>query len=324
MLFYGTGYIADFMYEISSYDRNSVYEVAVISAVFYTACCYPIGVLVLSVNRRNLVRVTDKLIEIDRTLKPTNSKKLIFIIFQLCVTFALVTSSTVHYWLNANACANTFLMMIPIAFSSLVVEFQFSNFVRLLTQHFSDINSVLEAACSPAKSRYVVISTVSLRSTRVLMSLHDSVCDVSALVNSIYSPITLIGAGENFLVAVYVLYYTVARFLGFNTPEVNVAMHCTLLFCILKLLNMVPPCDRCSCEVRNGNNTVTLIQVTFVMLSTFVDCEIVLQCRDFSKFATVIMMSASRMIMWVDHVACHVREDKCIEKFCRGGGGGGG
>jgi len=170
----------------------------------------------------------------------------------------LSASSVAHYWLNAKAYSNTFLIMIPIAFSILFVERHFSNSILLLTQNFSDVNSVLEAVCSPAKSRNV-IPTGSLRSTRVLMSLHDSVCDVSELVNSIYSPIMLIGAGEGFLISVYVLYYTVARFLGFNTPEVNVAMHSTLLLCILKLLNTVPPCYCCSYEVRNGNNTVTLI-----------------------------------------------------------------
>jgi len=259
MLFYSTVYIADFLYEISSYDRNSVYEVVGISVVFYNVCCSLIGVLVLSVNRRNLVNVMVKLIQLDRTLRPTNSKKLIFVIFQLCVAFTLLASSTVHYWLNSKACANTFLIIVPIIFSYLVVEFHFANFVRLLTQHFSDINSVLEAACSPAKSRNVVICTGSLRSTRVLMSLHDSVCDVSELVNYIYSPVTLIGAGQSFLSSVYVLYYTVARFWGFNTPEVNVAMHISLLLCILKTLNTVPPCYCCSYEVRNGNNTVTLI-----------------------------------------------------------------
>jgi len=257
MLFYSTGYIADFMYELSSYDRNSVYEVIGISAKFCSACSYPIILLVLSVNRRNLVKVMDKLIQLDQTLRPRNSKKLIFVIFQLCVAFTLVASSVVHYWLNANVCANAFLIMIPIAFSILVVDLNFSNFVRLLTQHFSDINSVLEAACSPAKSRDM-ISTGSLRSTRVLMSLHDSVCDVSAMVNFIYSPIMLMAAGQIFLVTVYVLYYIVARVLGFNTPEVNAAMHISLLLSILKLLNVLPPCYRCSCEVRNGNNIVTL------------------------------------------------------------------
>ena len=275
VLFYSTGYIADFMYEISIYDRNSVYQAVGLSALFCSACSYPIDVLVLSVNRRNLVKVMDKLIQLDHTLRPTNSKKLIFVIFQLCIAFTLVASSTVHFWLNATACTSTILVMVPISFSVLVVECHFSNFVRLLTRHFSDINSVLEAACSPAKSRDV-ICTGSLRSTGVFMSLHDSVCDVSVLVNSIYSPIVLMAAGQGFLITVYVLYYTVARFLGFNTPEVNVAMHCTLLFCIMKLLNMVPPCYRCSCEVRNGNNTVTLIYVTFVTLSTVFDSEIVL------------------------------------------------
>jgi hypothetical protein len=274
MLFYSTGYIADFMYQISSYDRNSVYEVVGISALFCAAYLYPIDMFVLSVNRRNLVKVMDKLLQLDRTLRPKNSKKLIFVIFQLCIAFTLIASSTVHYWLNAKSCGNTFLIMVPIAFSALVVEFHFTNFVRLLTQHFSDINSVLETACSPAKSRDM-IPTGSLRSTRVLMSLHDSVCDVSALVNSIYSPIILMAAGQSFLVSVYVLYYTVARVLGFNTPEVNVAMHISLLLCILKLLNEIPPCHWCSCEVRNGNNTVTLIYVTFVTLSTIVDCEII-------------------------------------------------
>ena len=258
MLSYSTVYIADFLYEMSSFDRNSVYAVVGISVVFYNVCCYLIVVLVLSVNRRNLVNVMVKLIQLDHTLRPRKSKKLIFVIFQLCVAFTLVASSTVHYWLNSKACANTFLVIIPIAFSYLVAEFHFSNFVRLLTRHFSDINSVLEAACSPAKSRNVVISTGSLRSTRVLLSLHDSVCDVSELVNSIYSPITLISAGQSFLVFVYVLYYIVARFLGFNTPEVNAAMHISLLLCILKTLNVIPPCYCCSCEVRNGNNTVTL------------------------------------------------------------------
>ena len=276
MLFYNTVYIADFVYQISSYDRNSVSEVVGISALFCCACCYPIVVLVLSVNRRNLVKVMDKLIQLDLTLRPKNSKKLIFVVFQLCIAFTLVASSTVHYWLDANACANTFLIMVPIAFSALVVEFQFSNFVRLLSQHFSDINSVLETACSPAKSKDVVISTGSLRSTRVLMSLHDSVCDVSALVNSTYSPITLMGTGQSFIIAVYVLCYTVTRFLDFNTSELNVAMHISLSMCILKLLNVIPPCYWCSCEVRNGNNTVTLIYVTFVTLSTIVDCEIFL------------------------------------------------
>jgi hypothetical protein len=170
----------------------------------------------------------------------------------------------VHFWLNSTARTSTVLMMVPVAFSGLLVECHFSNFVRLLTRHFSDINSVLDAACSPAKSRDV-ICTGSLRSTGVFMSLHDSVCDVSALVNSIYSPIVLMAAGQSFLIAVYVLYYIVARFLGFNTPEVNVAMHISLLLCILKLLNMVPPCYRCSCEVRNGNNTyVDLSYVCYV------------------------------------------------------------
>jgi len=173
--------------------------------------------------------------------------------------FTSVASSTVHYWFNSKACANTFLIRVPIIFSYLVVELHFSNFVRLLTRHFSDINSVLEAACSPPMSRNILISTGSLRSTRVLMSLHDSVCDVNELVNSIYSPITLFGAGQSFLIAVCVLYYTVARFLGFNTPEVNVSMHISLLFFILKTLNMIPPCYCCSYEVSNGNITVTLI-----------------------------------------------------------------
>jgi hypothetical protein len=262
MLFYSTVYIVDFVYEISSYDRNSVYEVVGISATFCCVCCYAFDVLVLSVKRRNLVKVMDKLIHLDRTLRPKNSKKLIFVIFQLCIAFTLLASSTVHYWLNANVCANTFLIMVPIAFSTQVVEIHFSNFVRLLTQHFSYINSVLETACSPAKSRNV-ISTGSVKSTRLLMSLHDAVCDVSALVNCIYSPIILMGAGQSFLVAVYVLYYSVARILGFNTPEVNLAMQISLLLCILKLLNVIPPCYWCSCEVRNGNNTVKLIFVTF-------------------------------------------------------------
>jgi hypothetical protein len=84
------------------------------------------------------------------------------------------------------------------------------------------------------------------------------------------------GAGEFFLVAVYVLYYSVARFLGFNTPEVNVAMHISLLLFLLMLLNVIPPCYWCSCEVRNGSNIVTLIYVTFVTLSAFVDCGTVL------------------------------------------------
>jgi hypothetical protein len=60
MLLYSTGYTADLMYEISSYDRNSVYQAVGLSALFYCACCYPIDVLVLSVNRRNLVKVMDK------------------------------------------------------------------------------------------------------------------------------------------------------------------------------------------------------------------------------------------------------------------------
>jgi len=262
MLFYSTVYVSDFVYEIRSYDRNSLYEFVGISSKFFCFCCYAIDVLMLSVNRRNLVKVMDKLIHLDRTLRPKNGKKLIFVIFQLCIAFTLLASSTVHYWLNASACANTFLIIVPIAFSALVVEFHFSNFVRLSAQHFSYINSVLETACSPAKSRNV-ISTGSVRSTRLLMSLHDAVCDVSALVNHIYSPIMLMGAGQSFLVAVNVLYYTVARFLGFNTPEVNLAMHISLLLCILKLLNVIPPCYWCSCEVRNGNNTVKLIFVTF-------------------------------------------------------------
>ena len=144
------------------------------------------------------MKVMDKLIDIDLTLRTTNRKKLVFVIFQLCITFTLVASSTVHFWLNATAYTDTFLIMVPTAFSALVVEFHFSNFIRLLTRHFSSINSVLEAAGSPAKSRDVVISTVSLRSTRILMSLHDSVCDVSVLVNSIYSPIVLMAAGQGF------------------------------------------------------------------------------------------------------------------------------
>jgi len=260
MLFYSTVFIVDFMYEISSYDRNSVFAVVGISVKFCAACSYAIVVLVLSVNRRNLVEVMDKLIQLDRTLRPRNSRKLIFVVFQMCVWFTLLASSIAHYWLNAKACANTILIMIPITFSILVVELHFSNFILLLTQHFSDINSLLEAACSPAKSRNV-IPTGSLRSTRVLMSLHDSVSDVSVLVNSIYSPIMLIGAGQSFLMAVCVLYYIVARFLGFNTPEVNVSMHSTLLLCIFRPLNTVTRCYCCSYEVRNGNNTVTLIKL---------------------------------------------------------------
>jgi len=274
VLFYSTGYIADFLYEISNYDRNSVYEVTGISVTFCSVCSYPIVLLVLSVNRRNLVKIMDKLIQLDRTLRPRNSKKLIFVIFQLCVAFTLVASSVVHYWLNANVCVNAFLILIPIAFSIMVVDLHFSNFVRLLTQHFSDINSVLETACSPPKSRDM-ISTGTLKSTRVLMSLHDSVCDVSAMVNCIYSPIILMAAGQCFLIAVYVLYYTVARLLGFNTPEVNLAMHISLLLCIVKILNVIPPCYRCSCEVRNGNNTyVNLRYVCY--FKYIVDCEIVL------------------------------------------------
>ena len=81
---------------------------------------------------------------------------------------------------------------------------------------------------------------------------------ISVLVNSIYSPIILIGAGQSFLVSFYVLCYTVARIFGFNTPEVNVAMQISLLMCILKLLNVISQCYRCSCEVRNGNKTVTI------------------------------------------------------------------
>jgi len=256
MLFYNTGYIVDFVYQISSYDRNSVYEIVAISAMFCCACCYAIDVLVLSVNRRNLVKAMDKLIHLDRTLRPKNGKKLIFVIFQLCVTFTLVASSAVNYWLNVKACANTFLIIVPIAFSAQFVEFHFSNFVRLLAQHFSYIDSVLETAYSPAKSRNVK-STGSVRITRLLMSLHGAVCDVSALVNYIYSPIMLMGAGQIFLIAIYVLYYSVARFLGFNTPEVNLAMHIGVLSCILKLLIVIPPCYWCSCEVRKGNNNFT-------------------------------------------------------------------
>ena len=271
LLLYITGYIADFMYEISSYDRNSVYEIVGISLRFCAAFSYPIIVLVLLVNRRNLVKIMDNLIRIDSTLSPKNSKMLIFVIFQLSVAFTLIVSSEVHYWLNAKACANSFLIMIPITFSILVVDFHFSNFVRLLTQHFSGINSVLEAACSPANPRDFVISTGHQKSTWVLMSLHDSVCDVIALANSIYSPIILIGAGQSFLMAVVVLYYSVARFFDFNTPEVHVAMHICLLICILRLLNVISPCYRCSYEVRNDNNPVTLIYCTFVMLSSFVD-----------------------------------------------------
>jgi hypothetical protein len=268
VLFYSTGYIADFMYEISGFDRNLMYQAVGLSALFCSACCYPIDVLVLSVNQRNLVKVMDKLMQLDHTLRPTNGKKLFFVIFQLCIAFTLVASSTVHFWLNVNARTSIVLIMVPVTFSGLVAEFHFSNFVRLLTRHFSVINSVLEAACSPAKSRDVICAG-SLRSTGVFMSLHDSLCDVSALVNSIYSPIILMAAGQSFLIAVYVLYYIVARVLGFNTPELNLAMNISLLLCILKLLNMVPPCYRCSREVRNDNNTVTLIYVTFVRLSTF-------------------------------------------------------
>jgi hypothetical protein len=171
MLFYSNGYIADFIYEISSDDRNSVYEMVVISVGFYTVCCYPTSVLVLSINRRNLVKVQDELIQLDPTLGPKNSKKLIFVIFQLCVAFTLVASPTVHYWLNANICINIFLIMVPIVFSDLAVEFQFSKFVRLLTQHFSNINSMLVTACSPDKSRNYVTCKGSLRSTQLLMSL---------------------------------------------------------------------------------------------------------------------------------------------------------
>jgi len=291
MLFYSTGFITYVMYEISSYDRNSVYEIAAISVQFCGAFSYPIVSLVLSVNRRNLVKVTDKLIQLDRTLRPRNSKKLIFVIFQLCVAFTLVASSVVHYSLNANVHAYAFLVMIPIAFSIQVVELHFSSFVRLLTQHFSDINSVLEAACSLAKSRDM-ISTGSLRSTRVLMSLHDSVCDVSAMVNWIYSPIMLMTAGQSFLVALYILYYSVAKFLDFNAPEVNVAMHISLLLCILKVLNVIMPCYRCSCEVRNGNNTVTLIYVTFVTVST--------------------LLTVSRSCAWTTNLIRSVKQSACL------------
>ena len=94
---------------------------------------------------------------------------------------------------------------------------------------------------------------------------------ISVLVNSIYSPFILITRGQGFLAGVYVLYYTVASIFGFNTPEVNIAMHIFLLICILRLLNVILPCYRCSSEVSNGNNAVTLIYCTFVMLSSFVD-----------------------------------------------------
>ena len=148
LLLYSTGYIANFVYEISSNDRITMYEIVGTSVMFCCACCYPIVVLVSLVNRRNSVKVMEELIQLDLTLGTKNSKKLIFVIFQLSVAFTLAVSSTVHYWLNANVCTNSFLIMIPIAFSTLVVGFHFSNFVRLLTQHFSGINSVLEAACS--------------------------------------------------------------------------------------------------------------------------------------------------------------------------------
>jgi hypothetical protein len=264
MLFYGTVYIAHLIHEISSYDRNSVYETVGISVKLYSACCYPISVLVLWCNRRSVIKVIDKLIQLDRTLSPKNSKKLISVIIQLCIAFTLVASSTMHYWLMANVNTNTLLIIVPIVFSVLVVELHFSNFVRLLTQHFLDINSVLEVACClPEKHRDVVISTGSLRSTRLLVSLHDSVCDVSVLVNSIYSPIILLGVGNSFVTAVYVVYFIVARVLGFNTPEVNVAMHISLLLCTLKLLNVIRPCYTCSCEVRNGN-TVTQVTLRYV------------------------------------------------------------
>jgi hypothetical protein len=268
VLFSSIMYLANFMYEIRSYDRNSVYDMVGISTKVYSVSCYLVAVLVLWCNRSSLITVTDELIRLDATLRPKNRKKLIFVIIQLCVFFTLIASSTTHYWLKANVHTYTFFIMIPAVCSIQVVEIQFSNFVRLLTQHFLDINSVLVAAFFSAKHRDVLISTSSLRSTRLLVSLHDSVCDVCELVNSIYSPIILLGAGGSFITAVYVIYFNAAKFLDFNTPEVNLAMQISLLFCTLKLLNIVHPCYMCSCEVRNDKLSHIL---RYVMLDLFAD-----------------------------------------------------
>ena len=78
--------------------------------------------------------------------------------------------------------------------------------------------------------RDTVIATGYQISTWVLMSLHDSVCDVSVLVNSIYSPIIVIGAGQCFLISVCILYYSLARFFDFTTPAMHVVMNINLLY----------------------------------------------------------------------------------------------
>jgi hypothetical protein len=267
-LLYGIMHIDNLMYEINTYDRNSVYETVGIPVKFYSACCYPISVFVLWCKRRSLIKVICKLIELDNALRPKNSKKLIFVIIQLCIACTLIASSTVQYWLKASGYTNTFLIIVPVVFSVQVVEFQFSNLIRLLTQYFLAINSVLEVACLSVKHRDFVISTGSLRATRLLVSLHDSACDVTVLVNSIYSPILLLSVGGSFVCAVYVVYFIVARVLGFNTPEVNLAMHISLLVFSLKLFNVIQPSYTCSCEVRNAS---TFPMLRYVTLSIFAD-----------------------------------------------------
>jgi hypothetical protein len=246
--FHVVTYYIDLTSEANSYDKPSVYDVVGTSVKLYSLCCYLISVLVLLYNRRNLNTVINKLIQLDYALKPRHINIVFFMLIQHCVAFVLISSSSICFWLRAQVHRSTFLVIIPIAFSDVVVELHFVNFILLLKHHFSDINSRLElASLTTDRSNRA-------RLIRLLVPLHDSLCDVSVLVNSVYSPVTLSGVGNTFIAIVYIIYFIAARFLDFNTPEVDSAMKISLILCTARLFNLVRTCYSCSCEVSNVEN----------------------------------------------------------------------
>jgi hypothetical protein len=210
-------------------------------------------------NEVNIYKITKNLQELsDQLVTDYVYTKTIPVTAQLCLGITVILLSNTFEWFHMGES----LISLPrhvlytfTDFSVYVIELQFINFVLFVKQCFANINTKLGNVKFRAKSTTqltTVYPPATLRSIEYLQAFHDTLCDITQLLNCVYSPIILIDVGFSLFRSTQKLFRIIFSNLGRKSAIPCFQLLVDKCFHWIKLIFIINACGLCSNNVSRS------------------------------------------------------------------------
>ena len=232
-------------------NRPNVYQNTPVD-IFVRLCvnifnllCHLCTPFVLIKNKENLNFALNSLTQNMNFVYERNKYNLFYVVLQLCICLTyLISCSLVYFIVNFIERSGIYnLAYMGSIFAVQLTIFQFVNFYLLIKQCFAYINSEFNNL-GQTSEKLVIFQKV--------VKLHGTMCDVSYMICSTYSPLLLIFLLQIFSWIIRMLYFLILKIMGYKIEESVILYMLVLLYTILQLLLVSYCCHGIELEVSTN------------------------------------------------------------------------